>query len=95
VACAECAGAGYRARVPAVEVLLADAAFVRHVADGAGSELLRRAARASGTTSVWASAVGHVRAGTTSVAELLRVLDVPGAGEGEPARAPPALVGAG
>jgi type II secretory ATPase GspE/PulE/Tfp pilus assembly ATPase PilB-like protein len=87
--CAACDGAGYRARVPAVEVLIADTTFARHVADGASSERLRQAARASGTASVWASAVGHVRAGTTSVAELLRVLDAPGAGECEPARAPP------
>ncbi len=94
--CAACAGAGYRARVPAVEVLLADPPFARHVADGARADALRRAARAGGTTSVWASAVGHVRAGTTSVAELLRVLDAPGAGEcddalGEPAAAGPAF----
>ncbi len=79
--CAACAGAGYRARVPAVEVLLADPPFARQVADGGRADALRRAARAGGTTSVWASAVGHVRAGTTSVAELLRVLDAPGAGE--------------
>jgi type II secretory ATPase GspE/PulE/Tfp pilus assembly ATPase PilB-like protein len=80
-ACAECDGGGYRGRVPAVEVLLADAAFAGAVAAGAGPDALRRAARAGGTASVWASAVGHVRAGTTSVAELLRVLDVPGAGD--------------
>ena len=79
VPCAECEGAGYRGRVPALEVLLADAPFARLVAAGAGPDALRRAARAGGTTSVWASAVGHVRAGTTSVAELVRVLDVPGA----------------
>jgi type II secretory ATPase GspE/PulE/Tfp pilus assembly ATPase PilB-like protein len=89
-ACPACGGAGYRARVPALEVLLADAGFARRVADRADSDALRRAARAAGTTSVWASAVGHVRAGTTSVAELLRVLDAPGAGECEGARAPPA-----
>jgi len=80
--CAACGGAGYHGRVPAVEVLLADPPFARLVADGAGPDVLRRAAR-GGTGSVWASAVGHVRAGTTSVAELLRVLDAPGAGECE------------
>lgn len=86
VPCAVCEGAGYRGRVPAVEVLLADPPFARLVADGAGPDALRRAARSSGAGSVWASAVGHVRAGTTSVAELLRVLDAPGAGECEAAR---------
>ena len=88
--CAACGGAGYRARVPAVEVLLADPPIARLVADGAGPAALRAAARAAGSTSVWASAVGHVRAGATSVAELLRVLDAPGAGECEPAAARPA-----
>jgi type II secretory ATPase GspE/PulE/Tfp pilus assembly ATPase PilB-like protein len=92
-ACAGCAGAGYRARVPAVEVLLVDAPFARRVAEGADADALRRAARAAGTTSVWASAVGHVRAGATSVAELLRVLDAPGAGEGESAHCGPAHAG--
>jgi hypothetical protein len=75
--------------VPAVEVLVADAPFARLVADGAGHDALRRAARAGGTASLWASAVGQVRAGATSVAELLRVLDAPGAGECEPAAAAP------
>jgi len=79
VPCAECEGAGYRGRVPALEVLLADAAVARLVAAGASPDALRRAVRGGGTTSVWASAVGHVRAGTTSIAELVRVLDVPGA----------------
>ncbi len=83
-ACAACDGSGYHGRVPALEVLLADAAFARLVTDGAAPAALRRAARAGGTTSVWTSAVGHLRAGTTSAAELLRVLDAPGAGEDTP-----------
>jgi type II secretory ATPase GspE/PulE/Tfp pilus assembly ATPase PilB-like protein len=94
-ACDVCGGAGYRGRVPAVEVLLADAGFARLVAEGAGPDALRRAARAAGTAPVWASAVGHVRAGTTSVAELLRVLDAPGAGECEPAVAGGPVVASG
>jgi len=44
---------------------------------------------------VWASAVGHVRAGTTSVAELLRVLDAPGAAECELAVARGPVVASG
>jgi type II secretory ATPase GspE/PulE/Tfp pilus assembly ATPase PilB-like protein len=82
--CGACDGSGYRGRVPALEVLLADAAFARLVTDGAAPGALRRAARAGGTASIWASAVGHLRAGTTSAAELLRVLDAPGAGEDAP-----------
>lgn len=77
--CPNCSGAGYQGRVPALEVLLADAPFARRVAAGDAPDALRRAARAGGTRSVWASAVGHLRAGTTGVDELLRVLDAPGA----------------
>jgi type II secretory ATPase GspE/PulE/Tfp pilus assembly ATPase PilB-like protein len=68
--CTACGGAGYRGRVPAVEVLVADAHLGGWVAAGAGPDALRRAAREGGTRSVWASAVGQVRAGATSVAEL-------------------------
>jgi type II secretory ATPase GspE/PulE/Tfp pilus assembly ATPase PilB-like protein len=91
--CGACGGAGYEGRVPALEVLLADAAFARRVAAGDGPDGLRRAARAGGTTSVWASAVGHVRVGTTGVDELLRVLDVPGAECEEGTRAAGAALG--
>ncbi len=85
--CPACDGAGYRGRVPALEVLLADDALARLVAAGATHDALATAARRAGTPSMWDSAVGHVRMGTTSVGELLRAVDVPS--DAPPARSVP------
>ena len=75
--CPACDGAGYRGRVPALEVLLATDEVARVVAAGGSHDALAATARRASASSMWDSAVGHVRAGTTSVSELLRSLDVP------------------
>ncbi len=86
--CPACDGTGYRGRVPALEVLLADDALARLIAGNATHAALQTAARGVGTPSMWDSAVAHVRTGTTSVSELLRALDVPP--DAPPAGGPPA-----
>jgi general secretion pathway protein E len=75
--CAGCGGAGYRGRVALVEVLRADAALTRLVAEGADAPALGVAARARGMRTLWESGVAAVRAGVTDAEELLRVLDPP------------------
>ena len=75
--CPACDGAGYRGRVPALEVLLATEDVVRAIAGGGTHDTLAAAARRAGATSMWESAVGLVRTGATSVSELLRALDLP------------------
>ncbi|GJG85188.1 putative type II secretion system protein HxcR [Gemmatimonadetes bacterium T265] len=86
--CPACDGAGYRGRVAALEILVADDAFARLVASGGTHDALTTAARRAGTPSVWDSAVSHVRTGATSVSELLRALDVPV--DAPPTATPPA-----
>ncbi|HEY0779068.1 MAG TPA: ATPase, T2SS/T4P/T4SS family, partial [Gemmatirosa sp.] len=85
--CPACDGAGYRGRVPALEVLLTDDGLARLIGTGATHDALTAAARGVGTPTMWDSAVGHVRTGTTSVSELLRSLDVPS--DAPPARSVP------
>ncbi len=85
--CPACDGAGYRGRVPALEVLLTDESLGALIGAGATRDALHTAARAAGMPSMWDSAVGHVRHGTTSVAELLRTFDVPS--DAPPARSVP------
>jgi type II secretory ATPase GspE/PulE/Tfp pilus assembly ATPase PilB-like protein len=78
-ACARCAGAGYRGRIAVPEVLVADAALADQVARGASAASLASAARAAGMTTLWANGVDRVRAGATTVDELLRVVEPPAA----------------
>ena len=73
VKCAECGGEGYRGRLAIVEVLRVTAAIERAVAEGQGADRLAEAAREGGMRSLWESGMGHVAAGRTSRAELLRV----------------------
>ena len=84
--CGRCGGAGYRGRLAVPEVLVADAALAERIARGASAASLAGAAHAAGMTSLWANAVERVRAGATSVDELLRVLEPPPRAA-EPARA--------
>ncbi len=82
VGCSECNNTGYKGRVAALEVLIVDAEVERRVASNETASRIVEAARQAGMGSLWESGVHHVRNGTTSVEELMRVLDLP-AGEAE------------
>ncbi|HEY0972050.1 MAG TPA: ATPase, T2SS/T4P/T4SS family [Gemmatimonadales bacterium] len=77
VGCAECGNTGYRGRIAVLEVLLVDSEVERRIAANEPVDRVVEAARAGGMHSLWESGVRHALAGTTSVEELLRVLDVP------------------
>jgi type II secretory ATPase GspE/PulE/Tfp pilus assembly ATPase PilB-like protein/8-oxo-dGTP pyrophosphatase MutT (NUDIX family) len=72
--CEACAGTGYRGRLALVEVLIGTPDFERRVALGEPAERIAEAARLDGMGSLWTSGVAHVRAGDTSLEELLRVV---------------------
>ena len=75
VGCLKCDATGYRGRIVLAEMLpieqrnLADAVLARTDAD-----TLQRLAKAGGMSSLWQQAVAAVEAGTTSPAEVRRVL---------------------
>jgi 8-oxo-dGTP pyrophosphatase MutT (NUDIX family)/energy-coupling factor transporter ATP-binding protein EcfA2 len=72
--CEACAGTGYRGRLALVEVLIGTPDFERRIALGEPAERIAEAARLDGMGSLWTSGVAHVRAGDTSLEELLRVV---------------------
>ena len=75
--CSECGGTGYRGRVAVVEILVVTREVERRIATGQSPERIAEAARAAGMATLWESGVAHVLAGSTSVEELVRVLDIP------------------
>jgi type II secretory ATPase GspE/PulE/Tfp pilus assembly ATPase PilB-like protein/CheY-like chemotaxis protein len=75
--CTECAATGYRGRLAASEVLVVDREVERRIAAGEPVERIADAARAAGMQSLWDVGVAHLRAGATSVDELLRVIEPP------------------
>ncbi|HEX5580616.1 MAG TPA: ATPase, T2SS/T4P/T4SS family, partial [Gemmatimonadaceae bacterium] len=77
VGCAECGATGYRGRISVLEVLMVDGEVERRIAANEPVDRVVEAARAGGMRSLWGSGVQHALAGTTSVDELLRVLDLP------------------
>ena len=77
VGCAECAMTGYRGRFAIVEVLLCTPEVERRIAANESSDRIADAAREGGMKSLWESGLTHVRAGVTSLEELLRVVEVP------------------
>lgn len=81
VGCSQCAMTGYRGRFSVTEVLTVSREFERRVASAHSTDRLADVARESGMRTLWDSGVEHVRNGTTSIEELLRVLDVPRIGE--------------
>jgi type II secretory ATPase GspE/PulE/Tfp pilus assembly ATPase PilB-like protein len=80
VGCAECAETGYRGRLAITEVLVTTAEVERRIAAGESTERIAEAARDGGMKSLFESGLEHVLAGTTSIDELLRVVEVPVAG---------------
>ena len=77
VGCNECAMTGYRGRFAIVEILLATPEVERRIAANESSDRIADAAREGGMKSLWESGLTHVRAGVTSLEELLRVVEVP------------------
>jgi type II secretory ATPase GspE/PulE/Tfp pilus assembly ATPase PilB-like protein/CheY-like chemotaxis protein len=77
VGCPECAQTGYHGRMAVMEVLTVNAEIERSIAKGDASDLVAEAARASGMKTLWDSGIEHVRAGVTSLDELLRVVEPP------------------
>ena len=75
--CAECSQTGYRGRMAVMEVLTIDGDLERHIANGETADVIAESARAAGMKSLWDSGIEHVRAGETSLDELLRVVEPP------------------
>ncbi len=79
VGCPDCSMTGYRGRFSVTEVLVTSPEFERRVASKEPLDKLVEAGREGGMLSLWESGVSHVRAGETSLDELLRVLEAPSA----------------
>jgi type II secretory ATPase GspE/PulE/Tfp pilus assembly ATPase PilB-like protein/CheY-like chemotaxis protein len=77
--CPDCSMTGYRGRFSVVEVLTMNLEMERLIGAGATAEKIAEGARANGMLSLFESGLIHVLAGESSVEELLRVVDVPGA----------------
>ncbi|MBI3568044.1 MAG: type II/IV secretion system protein [Gemmatimonadetes bacterium] len=77
VGCSECSQTGYRGRLAITEVLTGSPELERRVAANESSERIADAAREGGMRGLWESGVQHARNGTTSLEELLRVLEAP------------------
>ena len=75
--CAECAQTGYHGRMAVMEVLTVNSDIERLIADGQAPDRISEAARRSGMKTLWDSGIEHVRAGETSLDELLRVVEPP------------------
>ena len=78
VGCGECSTTGYRGRLAITEVLISSPEVERRIAANESAERLADAAREAGMRGLWESGVQHVRAGITSIDEVLRVLEIPG-----------------
>jgi len=71
--CGECRGTGYRGRTGVYELIVVDDALRRLIHDRAPEHALRAAAGATGMTSLRRDGARWLVAGTTSLAELVRV----------------------
>ncbi len=72
IGCAQCNQTGYRGRTGVYELLRVDAALRRLIHDGAGEHVVRAHALAGSTISMRQDGMRWVRAGETSIEELLR-----------------------
>ena len=77
VGCSECSNTGYRGRLSVVEILTVTHEIERLIAASEPTIRINAAAREAGMRSLWDSAVAHVLTGTTSLDEVIRVLDIP------------------
>jgi type II secretory ATPase GspE/PulE/Tfp pilus assembly ATPase PilB-like protein len=77
VGCPDCSQTGYRGRLAITEVLVVTPEVERRIAANESTDRIADAAREGGMKSLWESGIGHVKAGITSLEELLRVVEVP------------------
>ena len=77
VGCPECAQTGYRGRLAIAEVLIVTPEVERRISAGESADRIAEAARDAGMASLWDSGLQHVKAGSTSIDELLRVCEAP------------------
>jgi len=77
VGCSDCSQTGYRGRLALTEVLVMTPELERRIAANEAADRLADAAREGGMRGLWESGVAHVRNGSTSMDELLRVLEMP------------------
>ena len=77
VGCAECSQTGYRGRLAVMELLTVTGDIERHIANAETADVIAESARAAGMKTLWDSGIEHVRAGETSLDELLRVVEPP------------------
>ncbi len=70
--CERCHGAGYRGRVGVHELMLVDSAMRRLITDGASDGALAELASTNGYRGLWLDGLDKVKAGVTSLRELLR-----------------------
>jgi type II secretory ATPase GspE/PulE/Tfp pilus assembly ATPase PilB-like protein len=81
VGCSDCSQTGYRGRLALTEILVMSAELERRIAANEPADRIADAARESGMRGLWESGVQHVRNGTTSIEELLRVVELPADGQ--------------
>jgi len=77
VGCPECSQTGYHGRMAVMEVLTVTGDIERVIANGEIADVIAETARAEGMKTLWESGIEHVRAGETSLDELLRVVEPP------------------
>ena len=77
VGCPECSQTGYRGRMAVMEVLAVSGDLERVIANGETADVIAETARAQGMKTLWEAGIEHVRAGETSLDELLRVVEPP------------------
>jgi type II secretory ATPase GspE/PulE/Tfp pilus assembly ATPase PilB-like protein/CheY-like chemotaxis protein len=77
VGCADCAQTGYRGRLAITEVLSTSTEVERRISSAESTERISEAARDAGMKLLWEAGMNHVRAGITSVEELMRVVEIP------------------
>ena len=82
VGCAQCRDSGYRGRAGLYEIMLMDPALQALVTPGADVQALRRGALTQGMSSLRMAGIEKVKAGLTTMTEVLRV--TPGDSETNP-----------
>ena len=75
--CLACGRTGFRGRIAVVETMVMTPEIERAIASSAASDTIADAARAGGMVRLWESGIERVLAGTTSLSEVARVLDLP------------------
>jgi type IV pilus assembly protein PilB len=72
--CVRCSGTGYRGRIGVYELMRVTEAVGKLILDKSSADDIREAARSEGMTSLREDGLAKVRAGITSVEEVLRVV---------------------